>query len=249
MKVDNRQKAALQALQKCLEEIPFVRAGKTTSQGSAADFQMEVRVGERSIQILVEYKNNGQPRFARQAALELKESLSKRDEIYGVFAAPYISPASAVICQQAGIGYLDLAGNCLLAFDNVYIKREGAPNIRAQRRHLRSLYSSKSERILRVLLTSAGQTWKTESLARILRPRGSVLGRYPTSKNYWRTANGLRPAKRVFASAIRMRRWMSGRMNTASTATRSRAIILYPLPQSVNLNSQKSAGSGRYATR
>ena len=165
MKENNEQKAALQALQNSLAGVPFVRVGKTTALETAADFQMELRVGERSIKILAQYKNNGQPRLARQAVLEMKESISKRGQTYGVFIAPYISPASAAICQQAGIGYLDLAGNCLIAFDNIYIKRDGAPNVRVQRRDLRSLYSIKSERILRVLLTRAKRTWKTDALA------------------------------------------------------------------------------------
>ncbi|MCX6056813.1 MAG: type IV toxin-antitoxin system AbiEi family antitoxin [Chloroflexi bacterium] len=165
MKENNEQKAALQALQGSLAEIPFVRVGKITALGSAADFQVELRVGERSVKILAQYKKNGQPRLARQAVLEMKEMLSKGAQTYGVFIAPYISPVSAEICQQAGIGYLDLAGNCLIAFDTIYIKRDGAPNVRVQRRDLRSLYSIKSERILRVLLTRAKQIWKTETLA------------------------------------------------------------------------------------
>jgi hypothetical protein len=166
MKENNEQKAALQALQGSLAEVPFVRVGKITTLGGAADYQVELRIGERAVKILVQYKNNGQPRLARQAVLEMKEMLSKGAQTYGVFIAPYISSASAEICQQAGVGYLDLAGNCLISFDTFYIKRDGAPNARVQRRDLRSLYSSKSERILRVLLTRAKQIWKTEMLAK-----------------------------------------------------------------------------------
>jgi hypothetical protein len=80
--------------------------------------------------------------------------------------APYISPEAANVCVEAGIGYFDLAGNCLLSFETVFINREGKPNPQVQQRKLRSLYSSKAERILRVLLTDAKQNWKTESLAK-----------------------------------------------------------------------------------
>jgi hypothetical protein len=60
---------------------------------------------------------------------------------------------------------LDLAGNCLLSFETIYVHREGKPNSNIQRRELRSLYSPKAERILRVLLSRPQQGWKTETLA------------------------------------------------------------------------------------
>jgi hypothetical protein len=84
---------------------------------------------------------------------------------YPVFIAPYISPTAAAICDQYDVGYLDFAGNCRLTFDKVYIRREGFPNPAVQRRDLRSLYSPKAERILRVLLTAGKRTWRTQELA------------------------------------------------------------------------------------
>ncbi|HYL38375.1 MAG TPA: type IV toxin-antitoxin system AbiEi family antitoxin [Bryobacteraceae bacterium] len=84
---------------------------------------------------------------------------------YPVFIAPYISPVAGVICDQYGVGYLDFAGNCRLAFDQVYIRREGFPNQTAQRRDLRSLYSPKAERVLRVLLASGRRSWQMQELA------------------------------------------------------------------------------------
>ncbi len=136
---------------------------------SGPDFQVDVRIKNRSLTILVEYKSSGQPRLARQAALQVKDWLAKGRGDYGVFAAPYISPESAAICKESGIGYLDLAGNCLLSFETIYVHREGKPNPDIQRRELRSLYSSKAERVLRVLLSRPQQNWKTEALAEAAR--------------------------------------------------------------------------------
>lgn len=82
-----------------------------------------------------------------------------------MFSAPYISPQAAAVCKEFGFGYLDLAGNCLLAFDTIFIQREGIPNSNIQHKELRSLYSTKAERILRVLLSQPMQSWKTEDLA------------------------------------------------------------------------------------
>ncbi|HSB71933.1 MAG TPA: type IV toxin-antitoxin system AbiEi family antitoxin [Candidatus Methylomirabilis sp.] len=80
--------------------------------------------------------------------------------------APYISQQSAQICTENGIGYVDLAGNCRLSFGRVYVEREGRPNPIPQRRDLRSLYSTRTTRVLRVLLLDPKKTWKLQPLAR-----------------------------------------------------------------------------------
>jgi hypothetical protein len=171
MKIETGEKAAIQALRDCLEEIPFLQLMNVSTAGNAPgpDFRVDLRVQNRSLTILVEYKTSGQPRLARQTAFQIKDWLAKGLGEYGVFTAPYISPEAAAICKEAGIGHLDLAGNCLLSFESVYIHREGKPNSGVQRRELRSLYSPKAERILRVLMSRPRQSWKTEALAEAAR--------------------------------------------------------------------------------
>jgi hypothetical protein len=48
----------------------------------------------------------------------------------------------------------------------VYIEQEGKPNVFKEKRDLRSLYSPKAERVLRVLLMKPGKNWKVEELAK-----------------------------------------------------------------------------------
>jgi hypothetical protein len=79
--------------------------------------------------------------------------------------APYISPQAAEVCVKEGFGFADLAGNCLLSFDQVFISKEGKENPFARKRDLRSLYSPKAERVLRVLLSAPGKWWKVQTLA------------------------------------------------------------------------------------
>jgi len=168
MKEKIDEQTAIQALQDWLQKIPFiqvVRSVKQNQQPGGPDFQADLRIGDRSIKLLVEVKSNGQPRLARQAVYALKNWLADRPDTYGIFIAPYISQEAAAICQEEGIGYLDLAGNCHLSFDTVYIHQQSYPNSLAQRRDHRSLYSPKAERILRVLLTDPQHSWKTETLA------------------------------------------------------------------------------------
>ncbi len=61
---------------------------------------------------------------------------------------------------------MDLASNCRLSFGRVHIQREGRPNPFAQKRDLRSLYSPKAARVLRVLLQPPLQAWPLSALTR-----------------------------------------------------------------------------------
>jgi hypothetical protein len=168
MKMKVEEKKVIQVLQEYLKDIPFLQSSIITDTKNNADpdFQIDLLTNNGLLKIIGEYKENGQPRLARQAAIQIKDWLAKGSGDYGIFLAPYISPNAAKVCKQAGIGYADLAGNCLISFGSIYIFREGKPNTYVQRRELRSLYSPKSERVLRVLLTKPDQIWKTEQLAK-----------------------------------------------------------------------------------
>ena len=52
-----------------------------------------------------------------------------------------------------------------MSFDGIYIEQEGRPNPDPQRRELRSLFSPKGTRVLRVLLSKPSKKWKTQPLA------------------------------------------------------------------------------------
>jgi hypothetical protein len=83
----------------------------------------------------------------------------------GCFKRKAISPRGAEICRENGIGYVDLAGNSYLSFDSFFIEKEGKPNPCTRETHLRSLFSPKSERILRVLLNAGSKPWKVADMA------------------------------------------------------------------------------------
>ncbi len=167
MKIKPIEQAAITALQECLEKIPFLQMGRIENPNTnlGSEIRIEIRAQGQPRLLLAQVKNNGQPRLARLAVYELKDRLAGKADAYGIFIAPYISPNAAKICEDAGIGYLDLAGNCLLSFETIYIRQTGAANPKVQKRDLRSLYSPKAERILRVLLNEPRRIWKTAELA------------------------------------------------------------------------------------
>lgn len=154
----------------CLKDIPFMKVNILRDFDSSPFYRpgLVLKIGNPSTSgrlIVCELKNNGQPRLARSAVDQLLRYVQNIPQAYPVFVAPYISPRSAKICREQGVGYIDLAGNCRLTFDNIYILKEGKENPYNVKRNLRSLFSPKAERILRVLLSSPNTEWKTKELA------------------------------------------------------------------------------------
>jgi hypothetical protein len=163
------EQEATDELVAALREIPFLsnaRIRRASTRGdSRIDFILTVRSGAKDRRLVCRAASSGQPRMAREACLELLDYARSDKRDYPVFVAPYISPEAAAICEGYQVGYFDLAGNCRLAFDRVYIRRDGFPNSSVQKRDLRSLYSPKAERVLRVLLAAGRRNWRMQELA------------------------------------------------------------------------------------
>lgn len=154
----------------CFSDVPFARVGaaRTVTRNTAEsgpDLIVTVKFPRGEKTLVVEARNSGQPRLARQAIMDLESYRKQYGKAYAVFAAPFISDRSAELCEKAGVGFIDLAGNCRLSFDQVYIRRAGLPNPLAEKRELRSLYSPKAARVLRVWLSKPNLPWKVQPLA------------------------------------------------------------------------------------
>lgn len=168
MKSQFQVQTALTTLQECLEKVPFLEIDRIENPegNNENNIQVVIRIQGQARLLFVQVKTNGQPRSARLAAYELNDHLRLNPDAYGIFIAPYISQDAGKICEDAGIGYLDMAGNCLLSFETIYIRQTGVPNPKVQKRELRSLYSPKAERILRAMLIDPQRTWKVAELAK-----------------------------------------------------------------------------------
>ena len=169
LKGSNVERDAADRITATLREIPFLATATIRRESvrgdSRIDFVLTIRSQAIDRRIVCEVKSSGQPRSAREACLILRDYARSDNGAYPVFVAPYIAPAAAAICDQYEVGYFDLAGNCRIAFDQIYIRRDRFPNPTVQKRDLRSLYSPKAERILRVLLTGGRRRWRMQELA------------------------------------------------------------------------------------
>jgi len=169
VKANELERSAEDALLACLSEVPFLRVEQSRRQAPTdavrPDLLMKLRLPDGLQTLVCEVKNSGQPRVIRDAINALLRYREFLPNAYGVVVAPYVARAAAEICKREDIGYVDLAGNCRLSFGQVYIQKEGKPNPFAQRRDLRSLYSPRATRVLRVLLSNPDRKWKVQALA------------------------------------------------------------------------------------
>lgn len=161
-----------EALRRLLEKIPILKVkgidAKAVSGHWAPDIIVRLLMDGQPHQLICEYKSNGQPRYARSALLELRNYIAHRaPQATAVFIAPYISPAVRQMCEEQGVGYLDLEGNARIAFGGVFIERAVVDKPVAQHRELKSLFRPKSAQVLRVMLREPGRAWRVTELSEI----------------------------------------------------------------------------------
>lgn len=241
---------AAQALRKCLEDVPFLeepRINKAIAQKLGVDLVVKVGSGEGRTSLLIEVNSNGELRYARMAALRLTRAVAEAPSSYGVFMAPYISPRTASLCEEEGIGYIDFAGNCRLAFDNVFIRQEGKPNPITKRKSSRTIYSPKASRVLRILLLTPLRPWKLQSIS----DEGEVsIGHVSNVKQALldRELAADRPDGLIVTEpAAILNEWVEhyGRYRGESTSTRSFYSLLTPREIEERLSREaEAAGTG-----
>jgi hypothetical protein len=111
-------------------------------------------------------KANAYPKQVREAIHQLRAYMSVKG-VAGVpvVGATWLSEGARRLCDEAEVGWIDLAGNCRLSFDGVFIDRETAERPKPAARAYKSIFSPKAGRVLRVLLRDPAQVWKVNDLA------------------------------------------------------------------------------------
>lgn len=158
---------AEEQLRTLLAPLPL-QLGPAALERDGVDLSLDVVAGSKHWTLICEVKANGQPRHIREAALQARhhaQQVGAKQLIYPVVVAPFMSRDSGAICQELGVGYADLAGNCRLAFDTVYLERRVATNPFKEKREQRSLFAPKSARVMRIMLGEPSREWKVADLA------------------------------------------------------------------------------------
>ena len=152
-----------------LEAIPNLTVKQLSAESRQADHgvdsSLQFTFGRKKFKVAVEVKSSGEPAVLRRSAVWLKDIQLKTKHDYAVIVAPFISREGAEICREVGVGFVDLSGNCLLSMDGLYIERTGNPNKFKKPREMQSLFSPKSSRVIRCLLSDPKRSWTLKGLS------------------------------------------------------------------------------------
>jgi hypothetical protein len=166
LKHDQIKEKYFEVLKSCFSKIPNSEINlKLMKKQAIADAALLFKSNGIEKQLFVVLTNLGTPKRIRNAINQLLVILSDYPQSYGIVIAPYISARSAEMCKQENIGYVDLSGNFWIAFNSIFLSQENMPNKFPIESNLTNLYASKTERVLRVLLTYPYEIWKTKNLA------------------------------------------------------------------------------------
>src|SRR4029079_10000038 len=122
--------------------------------------------GEHEQTMVVDVVSLGQPRQIRAAVTKMSDVRKVMPAAYPVASSVYIGSQSAKILKDNGLGFVDLSGNCYLAFEHVLIEKDGKRNVRTSTRPLRSLFSPRATRVVRAVLAEPGRAWRLEELGK-----------------------------------------------------------------------------------
>ena len=159
-----------QVAQRLRELFPRARGWEETAEArigsQTVDLLAKFKLGEHEQTMVVDVVSLGQPRQIRAAVTKLSDVRKAMPAAYPVAASVYIGSQSAKILKDNGLGFVDLSGNCYLAFEHVLIEKEGKRNVRPSTRPLRSLFAPRATRVVRALLAEPGRAWRLEELGK-----------------------------------------------------------------------------------
>ena len=166
------EKEIIRLLPRRLAQIlPDVKIEKIESADSNSlwDIGIKIKVGDSLKWLRCEVKTRGEPWYLYQAIGQLTQAPQVEKGDYPVVIVPFISEQGRKVCKEAGIGYIDLAGNIFLKFNSVLIEKTSNEKLARKFKKkptFRMPFASKSSRVLRVLLENPRKVWTFPSLSR-----------------------------------------------------------------------------------
>jgi hypothetical protein len=141
------------------EKMPFKKEHRHP------DFRGSIRFKDKQFDLIGEVLSQNISAIFKDKLARLKAFASPEKDIVPVVVAQYLSEGKREACKNAGINYIDLSGNVLLSFKNLYIERIGFPNRFPEKRRGRSPFSDKASLILRLLISHKSRLWGIRELA------------------------------------------------------------------------------------
>jgi len=148
-----------------LEQLVGAPATIEDSLRSKAGPDLVVKVGKFTF--VVEVRGSGDVASVWRATQILHDQVVGRSgSTLPIVAVPYMGEPGRVLCEQEGIGWLDLSGNAHLTAPGLRVHVDGRPNQFKRRGRPANVFAPKSARISRRLLLEPDRFWSQRELAR-----------------------------------------------------------------------------------
>jgi hypothetical protein len=146
------------------EPIGPAEAGSIRGADVGVDFSIADDKGRIWI---FEVKSWSRPGSVAEAARQLHRYAERiGDNAVPLLVVPYMSPASALAAEEAGISWLDLSGNAHIRHQNLYVNVRGHPNLYRSPGRPSSPFAPKSARVARTLLVEPERWWRQKDLVK-----------------------------------------------------------------------------------
>ena len=178
---------AIEQFREVLLKVPHVvniEINPKNVLGGFGDFAARVFLSDDvpPIDFCIDVKSNGEKRFINSFIQKVDKH--KNDNICYVFAAPYVSDASASILWQKGYSYIDLSGNSAILTKQIVLVFGGQPNKFVKQKENKNYFSKSSSAastVMRTILEKPSSVWQVKSLAELT---GKAIGTVSNVKRF-----------------------------------------------------------------
>jgi len=151
------------------KQLPFLSHWKLSFENkrahTAVDMVAAAQYKNQTYRFCIEAKAAGYPQYIRAAAATLKKYVENNPSYCPLIIAPLISEQGKKICDEYGIGYLDLSGNAKISCGSVFVRTQGTGRPKGSPTATQSIFSPKSARITKFLLSRPSAEWIQRDIA------------------------------------------------------------------------------------
>ncbi len=144
------------ALVAAFSESSITLRPRPRSAHGRADWSARIRGDTIDLDLLIEYKSALTGARLRDAVAQIRHHAALDGETVWMLASDYLSATVQDTLRDAGVPFIDLAGNAWLTHHGVHIDRRGFANPAAETRLPRGPFSDKASLVSRALFASEG---------------------------------------------------------------------------------------------
>lgn len=145
------------------KQIPFLSDWRLSFEKKytqrSIDMVADARYNNQVYRFCIEAKTAGYPQYIRAAAAGLTKFVKNNPSYYPLIIVPFISEQGKNICDEYGIGYLDLSGNAKISCAGVFVHIQGTKRPKGALTASQSIFSPKSARITKFFLSRPSTRW------------------------------------------------------------------------------------------